>query len=439
MKPRVEQSAANSAVATDCKTHLKQNEENVRQENLVDNAKKNLARSICLTADDLPVHGIRWGAYAERIRKNIAELQTPTEVLHFAQSKVGFEHRIDKDHEGKFTPMYENELAASYPHFAHLIDSFGDIEGSDPKYVYQHKGRLISNVLFYYTRIIMSCVTCLPQRPEVILEIGGGYGAPARLWMQNPIHNPRTYVILDMPESLFFAEVFLRARFGVDSVWYVSDKSDQITCERAAQFKFILVPLQLHAQLRQLAIDLAINTGSLQEMEEDWVDFYKQWLDGLTCRFFYTLNYFAQPLNALYESCNLWSPRLSPAWKALHLKWNPPLVRMQSERNFLEAFYVRDVVTPPMAEADGIFRQFLDRSPCGESLVEVMDFVRRQPTADVMRKALAHAMAMPFAPKEALWMAKFLHGDGHESLTSEIADCTAKLEAIRARGIEAYY
>lgn len=405
---------------------------------LVPEAKARLEQILGLAETGLPSHGTRWAAYSSRTRESIAQLQTSVEVLHFAQKKIGFEHRGNRDHEGKYTSMYENELAASFPHFAGLLEKFADIDDSSPDTVYVHKGRLISNVLFYYSRVILSCLTSLPAKPDVILEIGGGYGAPARLWMRNPIWCPRCYVILDIPESLFFADVFLRKEFGSDSVLYVTSAAD-LNSESIGKFKFILVPLALHGALNNVDVDLVINTGSLQEMDEEWVDFYGKWLDGLRCRWFYTLNYFAQPVNALFESCNLYSPRLSGGWRALVLRWNPPLIRMQSERNFLEGLYEKTPPTTGEAGARLLVNHFKARAATGETFAELMDIVRLFPDPTLMYEVLKFAMAMPFEPKEALWLANRLLENPRLENRAEIEDWQRRLSELRAAGIEAYY
>jgi hypothetical protein len=176
-------------------------------QHLVVDAKARLATACGWPNNGLPAHGVRWNAYADRIRAAVSTLITPVDVLHFAQTKVGFEHRGNIHHEGKFTAMYERELAVSFPQFVDYLSGFADIADSAADTTYEHKGRLVSNVLFYLARVILSCLASLPAAPKVVLEVGGGYGAPGRLWMKNPISRPSCYLILDMPESLFFADV----------------------------------------------------------------------------------------------------------------------------------------------------------------------------------------------------------------------------------------
>ena len=210
--------------------HQKSNEplQKLSHENIVSEAKARLITTNDTPINHLPSHGERWNAYAQRIRASIDPLTTPIEVLQYAQTKVGFEHRGIIHHEGKFTALYERELAISFPHFVDYLTDFTDINDSAPDTTYEHKGRLISNVLFYLARIVMSCLTYLPVAPKIILEVGGGYGAPARTWMKNPIARPKCYLILDMPESLFFADVFLNKEFSDDKFFYKFILSDDI-------------------------------------------------------------------------------------------------------------------------------------------------------------------------------------------------------------------
>lgn len=400
-------------------------------------ARRHLRESLDLASEGLPAHGTRWAAYAERMRNNIRSLRTNREVLHFAQTQVGFEHRRNIHHEGKFTALYERELKEEFPRFADAIDRFADFDDAAEDTAYLHLGRPVSNVLFYLARIILSCLTHLPVAPRQILEIGGGYGAPARLWMKNPLHAPSRYVILDVPESLFFSEVVLRSEFGEDSVHYMR-AGDEGPLPEASPVRFVLCPLPLYRRLTEWPIDLVINTGSMQEMNDTWVDFYQGFLDEVRARWFYSLNYFAQPLDRLWESGNLYSPRLSACWVARLLRWNPAFIRMQADRNFLEAIYEKVALANELS-AEQVISVLQNRLPCGEVFVEIMDLARRQPTAGSIRAALDYAMRLPFIPKEALWLAERLKDSASNSCSGDLDELIERLRALRARGVEAYY
>ena len=128
--------------------------------------------------------------------------------------------------------------------------------------------------------------------------------------------------------------------FGEDAVLYV-DSDTALAADALSRYRVILCPLTCLRAIEPLGADLIVNTGSLQEMPEDWVSYYMEWLDRQNARYFYSLNYFAQPVGFLAESVNLWSPRPSSKWIARTLRWNPAFIRMQADRNYLEALFER--------------------------------------------------------------------------------------------------
>ena len=345
---------------------------------LLTRARRNLEACADWLANDGACLGRRWQAFMQRIRSAIGRFSSVAEAVRFAQMSVGFEHRGNIAHEGKFTALYESQLAAEFPALAAHVDSFGDSPLSDPTTVYEHKGRLVSNVLFWQARYVLVCLTYLPRPPRRILEIGGGYGGPARHWLRNPIAAPQTYIIVDIPEALFFADLFLCAHFGEDRVYYVPS-TDPLAEDALKTSQVVLCPLMRKQALKHLQIDLVVNTGSLQEMTEDWVDHYMSWLDLQPCHFFYSLNYFAQRLDFIAEGLNLWAPRLSPQWEQRLQPYNPHWIRLQTERNYAEIIGEKTgngALSGDEAKrrADLILEErFLD----GAALLELLDLYRR--------------------------------------------------------------
>ncbi len=125
--------------------------------------------------------------------------------------------------------------------------------------------------------------------------------------MTSPIRRPKQYVIIDLPESLFFAEVFLRAHFG-DGVSNVAESIHNDTA------KIVLCAAPLIDRLPQLKNALVINTWSMQEMSDQWIDFYMNWLDNSGALFFYSYNAMCRPIDKLGEVTNSYSPRPSIDW-----------------------------------------------------------------------------------------------------------------------------
>lgn len=150
--------------------------------------------------------------------------------------------------------------------------------------------------------------------PNSVLEIGGGYGTPARAWLTSSPGEVRRYAILDVAESLFFAEVFLRAHFGLDSVSNLADPDASVSAESA---RVLLCPLERMDSLKTFEFDVVINTGSMQEMTDEWISVYEAYLSDINASYFYSANYFLQPIDKMNESMNLYSPRLRKDWKLL--------------------------------------------------------------------------------------------------------------------------
>jgi putative sugar O-methyltransferase len=403
-------------------------------------AKLHLAAVIAEPARSaLPSYGVRWGEYARRIREDIATLDDPVAATRYAQTRIGFEHRLPAAQSLRYMALYDRELRTEFPQYRDLLSRFQDPPQSDPDSQVVLEGRAVSNIVPYQTRIVLSCQSLIPA-PRTVLELGGGHGGPARQWLTNPISPARTYIIVDIPESLFFAEVFLRATFGSSAVHYVADEQP-LDAASLEQYRVLLCPVERLTAVENLPVDLIVNTGSLQEMSEEWVSYYMAWLDRQNARYFYSLNYAAQPLNFLAESINLWSPRPSSRWSARLLRWNPAFIRMQADRNYLEALFEKAPAALDVTEAAARLRLLAERAMTGEALVECMDVFRRCPRAEVAWPILRRAMTeMLFHPKEALWLAEWLEGPGNESAPiagqSEITSFRLTLAAERASGIE---
>lgn len=115
-------------------------------------------------------------------------------------------------------------------------------------------------------------------------------------------------------------------------------------------------------------------------------------------------------------------------------------IHLQADRDFLEALYEKREATPISGEIDILLKHFLQREPTGESLMELMDLVRRYPEPFLMLQVLAHAMCIPAAPKEALWLCETLLLQSISADERAIVEkWRTELGAKRASGTEAYH
>lgn len=386
----------------------------------------------------------RWEALLERIRLEISFFTSNHEAIQFAQSRIDFDHREPVYYAWPLYKLHADTLHAEFPQFSHCFEQISDSPLSRPDSLLNCGGRLISNILFCHVRFLSGCLAHVPKA-DMVCEIGGGYGAPARLWLTNPIKQPKTYVILDFPESLYFAEVFLRSNFENLALHYVTD-SKPLAPAFAAKQRVILCPIHLLEAVAPLSFDLVTNTGSMQEMPDEWIDFWMNWLSKQDCRWFYSMNYFGQPLNSLMETGNMWSPRLNSDWVVRRQQFDPPFLRQQSERNFAELIAEKDPQhglggsEKARARYDMTRHRIIDN----QMLMEVMDIVRLGADEDVLWDALQRIMSQSVpVPKEAYYLADKLAKDGSPEFRRQhgekLAETFAKLKSIRASGRENTY
>lgn len=359
----------------------------------------------------LPDYGSRWQPQVEAMRRDINALSDPVACLHYAQSNITFDVRNPFPADPTVLQFLEWAVENEFPQFASTLEKFADNPLSRPDTLGEFKGRAnVSNALFYHARTVLAGIT-YADKPRRVLEIGGGYGEIARVWVNNPVVCAESYVIVDIPECLFFAEVALRAEFGEDVGYF--EGHDPGT-------KFLLVPLPCLDKLAR-PCDLVINSGSMQEMTDEWVDFYMAWLSRYDTRYFYSLNYAAQPLAVMGESRNLWAPRPGREWCTRHLRLNIPLIDIIGPtRDFLEVLYEKRPGTRRLAEWSVHRGHLLSKS----TYVEGLDLLRQDFTIANAKEFVDVVLErMPYHPKELLYVIEWLvkrGQSGYEGIRAQL-------------------
>src|SRR5262249_34818198 len=152
-----------------------------------------------------------------------------------------------------------------------------------PDAVVAYRGRRIDYVTLCAADNILRILDLLgDDRPRTVCDIGGGTGTGARAWLTNSAHRPDLVAIVDIPETLVYAEAMLRSELGDERVQYVADRTLIPNSSGV-----VLCPVGNVAALARLSFDLVTNTYSMQEMTDAWIDWYMDWLDRQTCRYFY--------------------------------------------------------------------------------------------------------------------------------------------------------
>jgi putative sugar O-methyltransferase len=303
-------------------------------------SKRNYSAAGRLSESGLPDHGRRWGHYIRKMSETISECHNIHEAIRRAQDAdcTGFDHRSPSSIQAPYMQLFENILVSEYPHFREQIPLFSETTASDPESLSEFNGRPVSNIMYAHAATVLSCLTH-SRSINRVCEIGAGYGDVARLWFRNPIQQVSHYLILDLPESLFFAEAFLRRTLSDVPIVYILPGAEIEKYLELPQAVF-LCPIALHEVTRRLPFDLIINTGSMGEMTQDWVEFWSQWLSEQDARIFYSHNYFGMPIENQFEGENLMSPLVPENWRLVSFRINHPLVMAQSLlRNGAELFF----------------------------------------------------------------------------------------------------
>jgi hypothetical protein len=154
----------------------------------------------------------------------------------------------------------------------------------------------------------------------------------------------------------------------------------------------------------------------MQEMTDEWIDFYIEWLAKYDTRYFYSLNYIAQPIAVMGESRNLWSQRLGAEWSARHLRLNIPLLDLEGPtRDFLEALYEKSPAKRSLKEWS-IYRGQMLSKP---TYVEGLDLLRQDFTIENAKTFVGTVMErMPYHPKELLYIVEWLTRQGENEFES---------------------
>ena len=166
-------------------------------------ARQHLSDALSDPALGLPDPGPRWGTLAAWCRRNIARFQSEDDAIHFAQAPLGhggFEARLTGEALAAHADKLEAMLLRDFPQAAAHFTSFVEPEVSRPETTAIRDGRRVSGPMLVHMLFYFSCATRIPDMDRVC-EIGGGYGAPARLFMTNSFCRPRSYIIVDLPES----------------------------------------------------------------------------------------------------------------------------------------------------------------------------------------------------------------------------------------------
>jgi putative sugar O-methyltransferase len=281
--------------------------------------------------EHLPSFGIRWGQLREELEGAISKFKSSAEAIRFAQTRGIYDHRerMTRQRLPKIK-VAQHLLEHEYPEFWAQVYLFKETRATTPGYGIKVQapwgGKMfVSDILYFHASFIL---TCLRFRRDIdsVCEVGGGYGNPAFQWLTNPVKPVSRYCIVDMPESLFFSEIYLRTALPELSVHYATESSPPSVAPGIT-----LVPVALSGQTKNVSFDVVTNTGSMAEMTDEWLSYYPNWLDQQNTKLFYSHNYMANSPEGVGEAPTTLAPVVSSNWRPVYVRPKPPIMLLQTK------------------------------------------------------------------------------------------------------------
>ena len=173
-----------------------------------------------------------------------------------------------------------------------------------------------------------------------ILEIGSGSGSLARVLKD--LYPQAKLWLIDLPESLDFAAIYLQKTFPKARFLRVQSPID---LEQDIQlYDFVLLPASLKETLYGRSFELVVNIWSFGEMPNAFVEeWFRLIQDECWVRFFFTLNAFMPPVTpSSTDRINQgdWLTRMDSRWDILSYGINPEIHRNPWIKNFYTGLFL---------------------------------------------------------------------------------------------------
>lgn len=169
-----------------------------------------------------------------------------------------------------------------------VIDRMGDSGLGNPSFAIQDGGHLYTIPFLRYCAYYLHLQARMPIRENMnILEIGGGYGGLCEVFAK--AQPSAKYIYIDLPVQTYLAQQYLSEVFpGRVLPYSVTRSMDQIDLTKIPPGTLItLCPWQL-PKLRG-NFDLLLNTSSFQEMSQQQVSLYAEYVTALQTNYVFII------------------------------------------------------------------------------------------------------------------------------------------------------
>ncbi len=260
-----------------------------------------------------------------------------------------------------------------------------------------------------FLRALTSVTTILnhlvpPDQKLNVLELGAGLGHVAQVF--KTLHKAGScYIIVDLPETLFFSYQFLSLNFPDAKMLFVTDDA-RLSASAAEDYNFIFVPTIFVDAVLGIEFDLFINTASLGEMHNSviryWMDFIQ---NRAKVRCLYTLNRY---LNVISPNEHPWRLEENECSVLYDAQWR--IVRWEQEPAFTRCPFVDPLIA---RYVEILAERRHNDMPLKQRVAEsrrLLDEVCREDWVRLARSEIHHEMSMlrnVFAPNMSMGGALF--------------------------------
>jgi putative sugar O-methyltransferase len=200
-----------------------------------------------------------------------------------------------------------------------------------------HQGhRLSPDFLRHYTLALEVQRHCqFGDGPVNVLELGAGYGGFARIFKL--LRPSASYVVVDIPETLYFSSLFLRLNFPDARFHYVAELPE--TPLDVSQYDFVFVPIAFAEAVLANRFELFYNTCSLGEMKNIVIRYWMEFVqERMAVRYFFGLNRYLNTIDPEMHAYRLDENQASVSfdahWRILHWELEPSFTRCPYHETF---------------------------------------------------------------------------------------------------------